>query len=152
MAAPQNFVSVSRRPPDVEDYIDILRRHRSWIVGPTFAGLVVSVVVAFFWPDMYICSAAMQITPGAMSNSLMPSAMTGQMAQRLQELRLTILGRDNLIILIQMPKLDLYKKERARYSVEDVAEDTFRKNVHVQEYDTNTTSSGAQAFRIWFRY
>src|ERR1039458_4362565 len=87
-----------------------------------------------------------------MSNSLMPSAMTGQMAQRLSELRLEILGRDNLITLIQMPRLDLYKKERARYSVEDVAEDTFRKNVHVQEYDTNTTSSGAQAFRIWFRY
>src|ERR1035441_1747348 len=51
-----------------------------------------------------------------------------------------------------MPKLDLYKKERARYSVEDVAEDTFRKDIHVQEYETNTTSNGAQAFRIWFRY
>src|ERR1017187_7922182 len=153
MAAPQNFVSVSRRPPDVEDYIDILRRHRSWIVGPTFAGLVVSVVVAFLWPDMNVCRAAMQITPGAMSNSLMPSAMTGQMAQRLSELRLEILGRDNLITLIQMPKLDLYKKERARYSVEDVAEDTFRKDVHIQEYDTtNTTTNGAQAFRIWFKY
>ena len=152
MAAPQNFVSVSRRPPDVEDYIDILRRYRSWVIGPTFAGLVISVVVAFFWPDMYICSAAMQIRPGAVSNSLMPSAMTGQMAQRLQELRLEILGRDNLITLIQMPRLDLYKKERARYSVEDVAEDTFRKNVHIQEYDTTNTTNGAQAFRIWFKY
>ena len=34
MAAPQNFVTVTRRPPDVEDYIDMLRRYRSWIIGP----------------------------------------------------------------------------------------------------------------------
>src|ERR1035441_3276290 len=94
------------------------------------------------WPLVTAeAAAAMQITPGAMSNSLMPSAMTGQMAQRLSELRLEILGRDNLITLIQMPKLDLYKKERARYSVEDVAEDTFRKDIQIQEYETNTTRS-----------
>src|SRR5580704_16930249 len=99
MAAPQNFVSVSRRPPDVEDYIDILRRYRSWVIGPTFAGLVISVVVAYFLPDVYVCTAAMQIRPSAISNSLMPSAMSSQMQQRLQELGLEILGRDNLITL-----------------------------------------------------
>jgi len=152
MAAPQNFVSVSRRPPDVEDYIDILRRYRSWIIGPTFAGLVVSVVVAYFWPDMYVCTAAMQIKPSSVSNTLMPTAMTGQMQQRLQQLGLEILGRDNLITLIQMPRLDLYKKERARYSVEDVAEDTFRKNVHIVPYESDNAGSGAQAFRIIFEY
>jgi succinoglycan biosynthesis transport protein ExoP len=151
MADQQNFVSVSRRPPDVEDYIDTLRRYRSWVIGPTFAGLVIAVVVAFFWPNMYICSAAMQIKPGAVSNSLMPT-MNGQMAQRLQQLELEILGRDNLIVLIQNAKLDLYKKERARYSVEDVAEDTFRKHVHIQQYETGGSANGATAFRIWFEY
>jgi uncharacterized protein involved in exopolysaccharide biosynthesis len=153
MAAPQPFVSVSRRPPDVEDYIDILRRYRSWVIGPTFAGLVISVVVAFFLPDVYICTAAMQIRPGAVSNDLMPSAMTGKMAQRLQELSLEILGRDNLITLIQNPKLNLYPKERQRYAVEDVAEDTFRKHIHIVQYETaNGTSAGAQAFHIAFEY
>src|ERR1039458_5480063 len=152
MAAPQNYLSVSRRPPDVEDYIDILRRYRSWVIGPTFAGLVISVVVAFFWPNMYVCSAAMQIKSSAVANTLMPSAMTGQLAQRLQELELGIFGRDNLINLIKMPKLDLYEKERQRYSVEDVAEDTFRKHVHFQMFDAAGSASGAQAFRISFEY
>ena len=46
MVPAQNYVSVSRRALDVEDYIDMVRRHRSWIVGPTFAGLVIAVVVA----------------------------------------------------------------------------------------------------------
>jgi succinoglycan biosynthesis transport protein ExoP len=149
MAAPQNMVSVSRRPPDVEDYIDILRRYRSWVIGPTFAGLVISMVVAFWLPDQFACTAAMQIKPGSVSRDLMPSAMTGQMATRLQQLRLEILGRDNLILLIN--KLDLYKKEKARYPVEDVAEEYFRKHVRIDLYGEGD-SRGAQAFRIWFEY
>jgi uncharacterized protein involved in exopolysaccharide biosynthesis len=152
MAAPQNFVSVSRRPPDVEDYIDILRRYRSWVIGPAFAGLVISVVVAFWWPDTYLCSAAMQIKPGAVKD-LIPSAVTGQMQQRLQQLQLEILGRDNLIALIQKPGLDLYKKERARLPLEDIAEDMVRKgHVRIQMYSGGDDGRGAQAFRIYFEY
>ena len=113
---------------------------------------MVAVVVAFFWPDMYLCTAAMQIRPSSVSNTLMPAAMTGQMPQRLQELELEILGRDNLILLIQNPKSNLYQKERQRYSVEDVAEDTFRKHVHIQPYDSAGGANGAQAFRIAFEY
>ena len=48
MAAADNYANVSRRPPDVEDYIDMLRRYRSWIIGPTFAGLVIAVVCMRF--------------------------------------------------------------------------------------------------------
>ncbi len=129
----------------------MLRRYRSWIVGPTFAGLVIAVVVAYFTPDVYVCTAAMQIRPSAVSNQLMPSAVNSQMAQRLQELRLEILGRDNLISLIQMPKLNLYQKERQKYSVEDVAEDTFRKHIKIEAYESSG-STGAQAFRIVFEY
>jgi capsule polysaccharide export protein KpsE/RkpR len=153
MAAAQNFVSVSRRPPDVEDYIDILRRYRSWIIGPTFAGLVISVVVAFWWPDTYLCTAAMQIKPGSVPRDLLPSAVTGQMQQRLQQLQLEILGRDNLIAMIQDPKLDLYKTERARYPVEDIAEDMVRKgHVRIAMYSGGEEGRGAQAFRISFEY
>jgi uncharacterized membrane protein YgdD (TMEM256/DUF423 family) len=151
MAAPQNYVSVSRRPPDVEDYIDIMRRYRSWIIGPTFAGLVISVLVAFFTPDVYVCSAAMQIRPSSVSTTLLPTVINGQMQQRLQQLELEILGRDNLITLVQTPKLNLYPKERARYAVEDVVEEYFRKNVHIIPYASDG-SNGAQAFRIVFSY
>ena len=150
MAAPQNFVSVSRRPPDVEDYIDILRRYRSWIIGPTFAGLVISVVVAFLTPDVYVCTAAMQIRPSAVSNALLETAVGVQMRQRLQELELEIEGRDNLIALIA--KLNLYPKERARYAPEDVAEEFLRKNLHLVQYGSTEGSNGAQAFRIIFSY
>jgi uncharacterized protein involved in exopolysaccharide biosynthesis len=150
MAAPQDSVTVSRRPPDVEDYIDMLRRYRSWVIGPAFAGLVISMVVAFWWPDTYACTAAMQIKPGA-ATGLLPS-VNGKMAQRLQELQLQILARDNLIALIQNPKLDLYKRERQRYPVEDIAEEMGSKHIKIIPISTENENHGAQAFRIWFEY
>lgn len=59
----QPTFSPSRRPMDVEDYIDVLRRHKGWIVGPAFAAVVISVVVAFFWPDTYVSTATLRIVP-----------------------------------------------------------------------------------------
>src|SRR5580698_8119590 len=107
MAAPQNFVSVSRRPPDVEDYIDILRRYRSWVIGPTFAGLVISVVVACYLPNVYVCRAQMRIKPSVLPDDLLAAQSSGRMAERFRELRQDILGRDNLITLMTDPKLEI---------------------------------------------
>ena len=145
-----SYSNISRRPPDVEDYIDILRRYRSWVIGPTFAALVISVVVAFWWPDMYVCFASMQIKPGAVPDLASASAM--RMATRLQNLQLEILSRDNLITMLKDPKLDLYKKERGRLPDEDVAEEYFHKAVKISLISSDTENRGAQAFRISFAY
>ena len=114
MASPQNYVSVSRRPPDIEDYIDMLRRYRSWIIGPMFVGLVLSVVVAFLWPDTYISQAVMRITPQQVPENLIPSVLSTQMQERLIQMQQEILSRTSLQELIQRPSLDLYKRERQR--------------------------------------
>src|SRR3954468_18057298 len=114
MGPAHTFESVSRRPPDIEDYIDILRRYRSWIIGPTFAGLVIATVVAFLWPDTYISTAVMRITPQQVSDKLVPTMVTSLMADRLQQLQTEILSRTSLAELIQKPSLDLYKKDRNR--------------------------------------
>jgi len=103
MAAAQNFVTVTRRPPDVEDYIDMLRRHRSWLIGPMFGGLVVAVVVAFLWSDTYVSTAIMRITPQQISNVLVPTVVNMQMQQRLTQMQGDILSRDSLRELIQKP-------------------------------------------------
>ena len=113
MAVAQNFVSVSRRPPDIEDYIDMFRRHRSWLLGPMFAGLVVSVVVGFFYPNTYVSSAVLRVTPQQISDWLVPTVVNMQMQQRLQQLQQEILSRGSLSELITRPALDLYKAERA---------------------------------------
>jgi uncharacterized protein involved in exopolysaccharide biosynthesis len=65
MQAQPDYLSVPRRALDVEDYIDILRRHWMWIAGPSLAGVVISVVVAFLWPDTFKSEAVLRITPHA---------------------------------------------------------------------------------------
>jgi polysaccharide biosynthesis transport protein len=125
MSAPQNnFVTISRRPPDIEDYIDMVRRHRSWIVGPMFLGLVISTVVAFYWDDTYISHATMRITPQAVSERLVQNTASTQIYQRLEQITTSILSHTNLQGIITDPQLNLYAKDRAKgKALEDVAAD-----------------------------
>ena len=37
---------------DPEDFLEILRRNKSWVAGPVLACLVITVVVAFLWPEL----------------------------------------------------------------------------------------------------
>ena len=46
--------------------------------------------------------------------------------------------------------MDLYKKERQKYPVEDIAENIFRKHLHIVPY--GSAGAGIQAFRITFAY
>jgi hypothetical protein len=58
------------------------------------------------------------------------------------------LGRDNLITLIQ--RLDLYKNERQRYPIEDVAQQMARKDLRIILFQG--VGRVGQAFRIHFQY
>src|SRR6476620_2016700 len=153
MQPSQGYVSVSRRPPDVEDYIDIIRRYRSWIVGPLFAGLVVSVVVAFLWPDTFVSSAVMRITPQQIPDRLVPSNVNIQMGERLNQMQQEILSRGSLTELIQRPSLDFYKKERQSKPMEDIVE-MMRRDIKLTLVETpsNTGKKIAAAFQISFSY
>ncbi|HLY19856.1 MAG TPA: hypothetical protein VKR61_21665 [Bryobacteraceae bacterium] len=154
MVPQQGYVSVSRRPPDIEDYIDILRRYRSWIVGPTFAGLVVAVVVAFLWPDTFVSKATMRITPQQISERLVPSNISTQMAERLLSMQQQIESRTSLQELIQRPSLNLYPKERQRKPMEDVIEE-MRKAITITLLDSGSVGPQqryASAFQIEFKY
>jgi len=153
MGAAQNFVSASRRQPDIEDYIDMVRRYRSWIVGPMFAGLVISVVVAFFWPDTYVSKAVMTITPQQVSQNLVRTDVNTQMGERLQEMQTEILSRSSLSDLIL--RLDLYKKERTQIPIDDIVQDMRSKSIRVERYDVAASGNEnrrTQAFTISFSY
>src|SRR4051794_39748164 len=154
MATAQNFITVSRRPPDVEDYIDMLRRYRSWLIGPMFAGLVVSVVVAFLWPDTYVSSAIMRITPQQIAPNLLPTVLNMQLQQRLSAMQQEILSRNSLAELIQRPSLDLYRKERQRYPLEDIIQDMRNRAIRIQAVEVSAGGQGrvASAFTISFSY
>jgi len=161
MALPQTFVSVTRRPPDVEDYIDMLRRYRSWIIGPMFAGLVISTVVAFLWKDTFQSTAVMRIMPQQVSEKLVPAEFSTQMSQRLNSMEQDILSRTTLEGLITAPALDLYKRDRSDGGrpMEDIVQDMRNHDIHIQPIQMSQSAGGvadgrmmSTAFSITFTY
>src|SRR5277367_3266591 len=130
MTATQPYIAVSRRPLDLEDYINVVRRHSGWIAGPTFAGLVISVVVALAWPNTWEAKAVMQITPSRVSNNLVPSVVNSRLTERVEQMRTNITSRQSLANIILDPRLNLYKDERLKDNMEDI-EDEMRRDIHI---------------------
>jgi polysaccharide chain length determinant protein (PEP-CTERM system associated) len=144
-------MNVPRRPLDVEDYIDVVRRHKGWIVGPAFAALVLSVVLAFFWPDTYISTATIQVVLPQVPERYIPSNVNSEMTQRINAMLNSIESRANLTNLINTNSL--YRSQVARKPLEDVIED-MRKDIHItQAGSLQTQNKGPiSAFQVSFEY
>src|SRR4249920_1025977 len=107
MTGTQGYIAISRRPLDLEDYVDVARRHVGWIIGPVFVGIVTSIVVAYLLPNTYISKAVMQIVPAQISEHLVPTTINQQLTERIMQMEGNILSRTSLSNLIQAPDLDL---------------------------------------------
>ena len=83
---PNESYNVVGRALDVEDYIDIVRRHRGWIFGPFLLSLVASVVGVFLWPDTYESQAIIKITPQQIPESMVQSSINQAMYDRIQSI------------------------------------------------------------------
>ena len=118
---PQVSNAVTRRPLDIDDYIDILRRHKGWIFGPLFAALVLSVVAAFVWPDTYVSIAVIRVVPPQVPESFVPANVNVDVQGRVNSLIQLILNRATLTNIINTH--NLYKKERERLPLDDIIED-----------------------------
>lgn len=152
IAGTSNYVAVSRRALDLEDYIDVARRHASWIAGPLLAGIVISTIVAFIMPNVYVSQAEMQITPSQVSESIVKSTINQRLNERIIQMEQEILSRTSLSQIIQDPRLDLYKSDRAKEPLEDVIEKMRTQDIHIKIEGGDGTTRGASAFFIAFEY
>lgn len=147
-------MTTPRRPLDIEDYIDIVRRHKDWLIGPTFAALVISVVLAFLWPDTYISRATIQVVPPQVPDKFVPTNVNLEMSQRINTMAGQILNRDTLTNIIQT--YGLYKKEINRRPMEDVIEDMRNNHIKISPvlrvHGTGARSGSVSAFSITFEY
>ncbi len=154
LTLPDQPLSVQRRPFDIEDYIDILRRHRSWILGPAFLGLVAGVVTAFLWPDSYMATGLIRVVPPQVPTRLVQTNVTEEMTSRVNTIYQNIVARSNLVNLIQT--YSLYPEDRKRLPTDDVVEQ-MRKDIGLGEMQYLSRGAGAlrqnvNAFRISFSY
>lgn len=152
MQPPAETVSTPRRPLDVEDYLDIVQRNKSWLAGPAFAGLVIAVVVAFLWPDTYVSEATIQVTPPQVPQHLVPSNVNVEISQRVSAMASNILSRPTLTNIIQT--YNLYPRERARLPMEDIIEQMRTRDIRISPVTRLATASRdrASVFRISFAY
>jgi uncharacterized protein involved in exopolysaccharide biosynthesis len=152
-SATTNYVAISRRTLDLEDYIDVARRHVGWIIGPLLAGIVVSIVVAFALPNVYVSSAEMQITPQQISESIVKTTINQQLTERIMQMENEILSRTSLSNIIQDPRLDLYKSDRASKPLEDVIETMRTRDIKIRiDALPGDGQRRASAFSISFSY
>ncbi|MGD1091768.1 MAG: hypothetical protein ABSB35_07215 [Bryobacteraceae bacterium] len=148
---PNETYSVARRALDVEDYIDIVRRHKGWIFGPFLLSVVVSVVGVYLWPDSYISKAVVKIVPQQVPENMVQSSINQQMYDRINSMEQTILSRTTLITIIN--NFGLYMRERSHLPVEDVV-DEMKKKLSIQMMAPAGGVAGRTipAFAIQFSY
>jgi uncharacterized protein involved in exopolysaccharide biosynthesis len=153
MTPQQQYTNIQRRVLDVEDYIDILRRHMSWILAPVFAGLVISCVIAFFMKNTYVSKAVLRITPSQISEALVPATVNQLMSDRVAQMETQILSRTSLGELIQRPALKLYQRELKDRPLEDVIEQMRTRDIHIIVMSlAGAGGRPATAFEIQFQY
>ncbi len=145
----ESYGSVPRRALDVEDYIDIIRRHKAWILGPTFGAMVISVVVAFLWPDTFVSSAIIRVVPPQVPEAYVPTNVNMEMSQRINAMAQTILSRGNLTNIINT--FNLYQRERQRKPMEDVVED-MKRDIRISQVGNIAGNRSISAFTISFQY
>ena len=147
---PNEVNSPPRRAMDVEDYIDVVRRHKGWIFGPFLFTLVASVVGVYLYPDSYSSQAVVKIVPQQVPQNMVQSAINQQMSDRINSMAQTILSRTVLTTIIN--SFNLYQRERSRMPIEDVIEQ-MKKNILIQPVASSTGSADhVPAFAVSFSY
>jgi succinoglycan biosynthesis transport protein ExoP len=147
----QEAFNVGRRAMDMEDYVDILRRHKSWILGPLYAGVVIATVVACLWPDTYVSSAVVRVTPPQVPERFVQSALNQMLNERINSISQQVLSRSTLINIIQT--FDLYERDRRRLPMEDVVDRMRNKDIVIGMVSSlQGQSARAGAFPVTFKY
>src|SRR5487761_1061888 len=124
---PNENYSVARRALDIEDYIDIVRRHKGWIFGPFLFAVVASVVGVYLWPDSYTSQATIRIVPQSVPENLVQSDINQQMYDRVSSMEQEIESRAILTTIIR--NFGLYQRELKSQPIEDVV-DQMRGKIH----------------------
>lgn len=146
---PTEGYTIPRRVLDVEDYIDILRRHKGWIFGPFLFCLVASVVGAFLWPDTYISEGIIKVEQQQLPTSLVQGVMTQDMLDQINSMTQQIESRAILTNIVRT--YNLYPRELSRQPTEDVL-DGMRKDIKIEPLGVNANGRTVPAFKVSFSY
>jgi polysaccharide chain length determinant protein (PEP-CTERM system associated) len=145
-------LSVPRRTFDFEDYVDMLRRNRRWLLAPAFLGLVVSTVIAYSIDDTYVSHALIRLVPQQINESLVETATSQQLADHINAMAESIESRNTLTNLINT--YGLYKRELKSEPLEDVVNQMRTTDIKIQPTSgvANVTGKNLPAMQVSFSY
>jgi polysaccharide chain length determinant protein (PEP-CTERM system associated) len=145
-------LSVPRRTFDFEDYVEILRRNRLWLLAPAFFGLVLSTVIAYSIDDTYVSRALIRLVPQQINESLVQTATSQQLADHINAMAESIKSRNTLTNLINT--YGLYKRELKSEPLEDVINQMRTKDIQIQPTSgaANVTGKNLPAMQVSFSY
>jgi polysaccharide chain length determinant protein (PEP-CTERM system associated) len=145
-------LSVPRRAFDFEDYVDMLRRNRRWLLAPAFFGLVLSTVIAYWMDDTYVSHALIRLVPQQINESLVETATSQQLADHINAMAESIESRNTLTNLINT--YGLYKRELKSEPLEDVVNQMRTTDIKIQPTSgvANVTGKNLPAMQVSFSY
>jgi polysaccharide chain length determinant protein (PEP-CTERM system associated) len=145
-------LSVPRRTFDFEDYVDMLRRNRRWLLAPAFLGLVLSTVIAYWIDDTYVSHALIRLVPQQINESLVQTATSQQLADHINAMAESIESRNTLTNLINT--YGLYKRELKSEPLEDVVNRMRTTDIKIQPTSgvANVTGKNLPAMQVSFSY
>ncbi|MBU2541272.1 MAG: hypothetical protein KJ593_05160 [Candidatus Omnitrophica bacterium] len=124
----ENYENAKQRNP--ADYLKILFRRKWLFITPIFAGLVISITLAFTLPPTYESSTVILVEEEKIINPLIQGlAVSTSVAQRMRTLREQILSWSSLVELAK--KLDLAKNVKNQLEYENLIK-SLRNNILVQ--------------------
>ena len=143
--------SVPRRSLDLDDYLAILRRNFRWLLGPMFAGLVLSTVIAYLLPDTYVSQALIRIVPQQISPEVVQNITAEDVADRINGMAQTIRSHNTLSTIIT--SFGLYQKNLKHVPLEDVIA-AMQKDIGIKPVEgvTNVTGKALPAMQVSFSY
>jgi uncharacterized protein involved in exopolysaccharide biosynthesis len=124
-------------------YFGSVRRNAGWIFACAFAGLVVSVVVAYLWPDTYESTATLFLSDSIHSGNEPPMISVRKIASNVE----SPMAMESIVQVF-----GLYPNERKHLPIEDVVENMKRQIRLGLAGSNNASQRKGIAFQISFAY
>src|SRR5215472_1058073 len=131
---------------DFKEYWALARRRYWYFIIPFFVGWVVVFTVGWLLPPVYRSGTLILVEEPSVPQQYVVSNVSSNIQERLNNITQQILSRTRLVKIIE--KLDLYPKERAHKTADDVVE-RMRKDIEI-ELVRSSEDRQVTAFNIYY--
>ncbi len=120
----------------LSDYIDIIRRHKFWVLATAIIFIAISAVVAYVLPATYKSEGLILIESQEIPGDLIRSTVTSYAAQRIEVIKQRSMTTNNVMSIVD--KFNLYSEMRKKSPPSAIVA-LFRQNVSVNMVEANVT-------------